>query len=40
MEIISIYIFNIDRNSTLSEKVDMAIFFKWQYQQYRQIETS
>ena len=37
MEIISIYIFNIDKKSTLSEKVDMAIFFQWQY---RQIEMS
>ena len=38
MEIISIYIFNIDKKSTLSEKVDMAIFFQCQYRQYRQIE--
>ena len=38
MEIIWIYIFNIDKKSTLSEKVDMAIFFQRQYRQYRQIE--
>ena len=34
MEIISIYIFHIEKKSTLSEKVDMAIFFQWQYRQY------
>ena len=27
------YIFNIDKKSTLSEKVDMPIFFQWQYRQ-------
>ena len=28
MEIISIYIFNIDKKSNISEKVDVAIFFQ------------
>ena len=38
MEIILIYIFNIDKKYTLLEKVNMAI--QWQYRQYRQIEIS
>ena len=31
---------HIDKKSTLSAKVDMAIFFQWQYRQYQQIEIS